>query len=101
MTWMDRTSSGQAGGPTPLSESSGMVKLEIGAWVAMYSQTKLPSNKFTRLMLKPQCPRRGVRDPGFPVLRPAARLHGLDIVTLAVGPRSEQNCSTPTWPRQR
>ena len=49
MTWIDRTSSGQAGGPTPLSESSGMVRLEIGAWVAMCSQTKLPSNEFTTL----------------------------------------------------
>ena len=31
MTQTDRTNSGQAGGPTPLSESSGTVQLEISA----------------------------------------------------------------------
>ena len=89
ITQTDRTNSGQAGGPTPLSASSGTVQLEIGAWVAMYSQTKLPSNEFTRLMLKTQCPRRGARDPRPPVLRPAAQLYGLGQVTPAIGPRTE------------
>ena len=31
MTQTDRTNSGQAGGPTPLNESSGTVQLEISA----------------------------------------------------------------------